>query len=149
VLDPNTKSAAGFSAYDVLGKLANLKAIPLQYTSGGSTTLALDTYYVGPTGYDVCHELELVVNLRFVTADNAFNETLAATLLVPRVDEAGSSTRVSLSAVQGSFVTARADSATASARSIEFDVSFENGSAHGTILALGSQAAGTPIIATF
>ena len=146
-LDPSTKSAAGFSAQDLLGKLAQLKALPLKYTGGGSTTLALDTQYVGPTGYDVCHQLEVVVSLHFVTADGAFAETLPATLLAPRVDVAGSSTRVMLSAVHGNYVTEHASSFAAD--SIEFDVSFTNGTAHGTVLALGTEAGGSPIIATF
>ena len=150
VLAPSAKSAAGFSADDVLGKVSELKNLPLTYTGGGSTTLALETQYVGPTGFDSCKQLEVVVNLRFVTADHAFNETLTTTLLAPSVGTAGSAARVAPAALQGSFVSTHEGSAAVNAQNIEFDVSFASHTAHGTVVALGTQAAGSsPIIATF
>ena len=148
MLDRNAQSASGFSADDVLANTPELKSIPLKYASGGSTTLAIDTHYTGPTTYDACKEVELGVNLHFVSADGVFTETLAATLLAGRKDQASSATLVSRAALQGGFST-RTDAVSMSAQTLRFSVAFVAGKAVGDVSAYDTQTHISTAIATF
>jgi hypothetical protein len=151
-LDRSVASAAGFSANQLLGALAATPVVPFTFASGAQTRLTVSVDYSGPTEYgSSCRELTVGTQLKFVTADQVFDERLAAPLVAARVDAASielnqipsSSLHGSLDGTElGSYDTA----------TLDFVVDFSAQTAHGEVLGHGFESgklSKTFVIATF
>ncbi|HVY26166.1 MAG TPA: hypothetical protein VHB79_06420 [Polyangiaceae bacterium] len=100
----DSASELGFSAAQMLTRVAGEQTLDLTWSDGGTTALSLTIAGLGRAGYArACSANELDVSVKLVTQDGALAEAVQAKLFARSLERASSSLELPLASLRGTL----------------------------------------------